>query len=158
MKNKEHDPHFKIFHELMSFRVQEILLVSSPYDAYILEEDGSMASRIINEYHGLNLSRPPRITRADNAEQALELLKKHHFDLVVTMAHLNGMAGCEFAIKIRERHSDIPVILLTHSVRDAINQTAFPQKPCFDNSYTWCCDSSIMLALVKNAGSAQCGP
>ncbi|MCW5209465.1 response regulator, partial [Desulfobulbus sp. US1] len=151
MKNKEHDPHFKIFHELMSFRVQEILLVSSPYDAYILEEDGSMASRIINEYHGLNLSRPPRITRADNAEQALELLKKHHFDLVVTMAHLNGMAGCEFAIKIRERHSDIPVILLTHSVRDAINQTAFPQKPCFDNSYTWCCDSSIMLALVKNA-------
>ncbi|WLE97964.1 MAG: PEP/pyruvate-binding domain-containing protein [Candidatus Electrothrix communis] len=151
MKNKEHDPHFKIFHELMSFRVQEILLVSSPYDAYILEEDGSMASRIINEYHGLNLSRPPRITRADNAEQALELLKKHHFDLVVTMAHLNGMAGCEFAVKIRERHSDIPVILLTHSVRDAINQTAFPQKPCFDNSYTWCCDSSIMLALVKNA-------
>ncbi len=43
MKNKEYDPHFKIFHELMSFRVQEILLVSSPYDAYILEEDGSMA-------------------------------------------------------------------------------------------------------------------
>ncbi|XCN72207.1 MAG: PEP/pyruvate-binding domain-containing protein [Candidatus Electrothrix aestuarii] len=146
-----HDPHFKIFHELMKFRVQEILLVSSPYDAYILEEDGSMASRIINEYHGLNLSRPPRITRTANAEQALELLRQQHFDLVVTMAHLNGMAGCEFAVKIREICPQIPVILLTHSVRDAINQTDFFQKPCFDNSYTWCCDSSIMLALVKNA-------
>jgi CheY-like chemotaxis protein len=151
MKHEEHDPHFKIFHELMSFRVQEILLVSSPYDAYILEEDGSMASRIINEYHGLNLSRPPRITRTANAEQALTLLEKQHFDLVVTMAHINGMAGCEFAIKIKSRYPDIPVILLTHSVRDAVNQTDFFQKSCFDNSYTWCCDSSIMLALVKNA-------
>ncbi|MCI5208189.1 MAG: phosphoenolpyruvate synthase, partial [Candidatus Electrothrix sp. ATG2] len=95
-----HDPHFKIFHELMKFRVQEILLVSSPYDAYILEEDGSMASRIINEYRGLNLSRPPRITRTANANQAMELLEKQHFDLVVTMAHLSGMAGCEFGMKI----------------------------------------------------------
>ncbi len=151
MDNNEHDPHFKIFHELMKFRVQEILLVSSPYDAYILEEDGSMASRIINEYHGLNFSRPPRITRTANAEQALELLQQQHFDLVVTMAHLKGMEGCDFAIKIRELCTDIPVILLAHSVRDALNQTDFLQRPCFDNSYTWCCDSSIMLALVKNA-------
>ncbi|MCI5220407.1 MAG: hypothetical protein D3914_14745, partial [Candidatus Electrothrix sp. LOE2] len=86
MKHEEHDPHFKIFHELMSFRVQEILLVSSSYDAYILEEDGSMASRIINEYHGLNLSRPPRSTRTADADQALEFLEKRHFDLVCTMA------------------------------------------------------------------------
>ncbi|MCI5167934.1 MAG: response regulator, partial [Candidatus Electrothrix sp. GM3_4] len=150
MQHEEYDPHFKIFHELMSFRIQEILLVSSSYDAYILEEDGSMASRIINEYHGVNLSRPPRITRTADAEQALEMLEKKHFDLVVTMAHLNGMAGCEFGQKIKKLHPDIPIILLTHSVRDAINQTDFFQKSCFDNSYTWCCDSSIMLALVKN--------
>lgn len=151
MNIADHDPHFKIFHELMQFRVQEILLVSSPYDAYILEEDGSMASRIVNEYHGLNLSRPPRITRTANAEQALQLVEKQPFDLLVTMAHLNGMAGCEFARKIKAQHPDIPVILLTHSVRDAVTQTDFFQQPCFDNSYTWCCDSSIMLALVKNA-------
>ncbi len=99
----------------------------------------------------MNLSRPPRITRTADAEQALELLGKQHFDLVVTMAHLSGMAGCEFGMKIRKLYPDIPVILLTHSVRDAVNQTGFFQEPCFDNSYTWCCDSSIMLALVKNA-------
>jgi len=151
MNTEEHDPHFKIFHELMKFRVQEILLVSSPYDAYILEEDGSMAARIVNEYHGLNLSRPPRLTHTADTEQALALLEKQDFDLVVTMAHLGRMAGCEFALKIREQHPDIPIILLTHSVRDAVNQTDVFQRPCFDNSYTWCCDSSIMMALVKNA-------
>jgi hypothetical protein len=66
-QNEDFDTHFKVFHELMSNKVFEILLVASPYDAYVLEEDGSLASKIINEYRGLNLSRPPRITQAATA-------------------------------------------------------------------------------------------
>jgi hypothetical protein len=73
-QDEDFDTHFKVFHELMSNKVFEILLVASPYDAYILEEDGSLASKIINEYRGLNLSRPPRITQAATAAQAMEML------------------------------------------------------------------------------------
>ena len=39
---------FKVFHELMASKIREVLLVSSPYDAYVMEEDGRLASRIIN--------------------------------------------------------------------------------------------------------------
>jgi CheY-like chemotaxis protein len=146
----EYDPHFKIFYELMAFKVREILLVSSPYDAYIMEEDGSMASRIINEYHGLNLSRPPRITRSATADHAMGLLGRRHFDLVVTMPHLGGMDGCAFGRQVREKYPDTSVILLSHSVRDVVNRAGELQYPCFDNTYIWCCDSDIMLAIVKN--------
>ena len=38
IQNANFDTHFKVFHELMSNKVSEILLVASPYDAYILEE------------------------------------------------------------------------------------------------------------------------
>ncbi|MBW1961790.1 MAG: hypothetical protein JRJ04_10070 [Deltaproteobacteria bacterium] len=41
------DLSFKVFYELMANRVGEILLVSSPYDAFIMEEDGRLAERII---------------------------------------------------------------------------------------------------------------
>ncbi|MCI5145074.1 MAG: response regulator, partial [Candidatus Electrothrix sp. AR3] len=116
-----------------------------------MEEDGSLASQIINEYQGLNLSHPPRLTRAASVEQAMQLLVEHHFDLVVTMANLGRMAGCQFACKVRNLYPDIPVILLAHSVREAIDQADFFSQPCFDNTYLWCCDSSIMLAIVKNA-------
>ena len=71
LNNREHDSHFGIFHELMAFKVREILLVSSAYDAFIMEEDGSLAMRIINEYQGLNLSSPPRITSVSTVEQAV---------------------------------------------------------------------------------------
>ena len=60
--------------DLMPFKVQEILLVSSLYDAFIMEEDGSLATRLIHEYHGLNLSKPPKITRAGSPGEALALL------------------------------------------------------------------------------------
>ena len=85
------DTRFSIYHELMAVKVMEILLVANPYDAYILEEDGSLASKIINEYRGLNLSRPPRLTQAAGGAEALALLRDKSFDLVVVMPNLKNM-------------------------------------------------------------------
>jgi len=58
----ESNSRFKLFHELMARKVRHILLVSTPYDAWIMEEDCRLSERIINEYQGLNLSHPPRLT------------------------------------------------------------------------------------------------
>ena len=44
------------FNKLMSHRVHEILLVASPYDAFILEEDGGLTEQIMTEYIGMNFS------------------------------------------------------------------------------------------------------
>ena len=55
-------PSIKIYHELMANKVVDILLVSSPYDAFIMEEEGQLSNRIINEYKGLNLSKPPKLS------------------------------------------------------------------------------------------------
>jgi hypothetical protein len=57
--SQDFDLSFKVFHELMAKKVTDILLVSSPYEAFIMEEEGRLAERIIYEYRGLNLSRPP---------------------------------------------------------------------------------------------------
>ena len=108
---------FKIYHELMSKKIREILLVSSPYDAFIMEEDGSLASRIINEYSGLNLSHPPRVTRTSSAFDALALLNMRKFDMVVTTPHLEEMDAFTLGLKAKKTHPGLPVILLAHSPR-----------------------------------------
>ncbi|MGD8243073.1 MAG: phosphoenolpyruvate synthase/pyruvate phosphate dikinase, partial [Desulfobacterales bacterium] len=108
---------FKTYHELMPHKVREILLVSSPYDAYIMEEDGSLAARIINEYSGLNLSQPPRVTRTASAEEAVALLAHKSFDLVLTMPYLEEMDACRLGVRIKQQCPDLPVILLAHSMR-----------------------------------------
>ena len=51
----------EIYHDMMQFRVKEILLVASFYDAFILEKEGELSEQIFAEYYDLNLSTAPRI-------------------------------------------------------------------------------------------------
>ncbi|NNG00348.1 MAG: phosphoenolpyruvate synthase/pyruvate phosphate dikinase [Desulfobacteraceae bacterium] len=144
------ETHFKVFHELMSNKVQEILLVASPYDAYILEEDGSLSSKIINEYQGLNLSRPPRITHVSSARDALEALKRQWFDLVITMPHLDDMDTFNLGLEIKKKWKGLPVILLAHNVEGL--HPLPKDKDCsgIDQIYIWSGDADLLLAIVKN--------
>jgi hypothetical protein len=87
---------FKVFHQLMARKVHEILLVSSAYDAFIMEEDGRLAERIIHEYRGLNLSSPPMLTWVSDSHEALETLSKKDFDLVISMPRLDDIEPLEF--------------------------------------------------------------
>lgn len=142
---------FKAFHELMSNKIREILLVSSPYDAFILEEDGSLASRIINEYRGLNLSQPPRVTRTSSAYAALELLNERVFNMVIAMPHLDEMDAFSLGLEIKKLRPNLPVILLAHGPRGIY---PFPEnKDCsgIDKTFIWSGNSDLLLALVKNA-------
>jgi len=141
---------FKIFHELMSNKVREILLVSSPYDAFIMEEDGSLASRIINEYSGLNLSLPPRVTRTPSALEALSILDKKRFDLVITMPHLEEMDAFSLGAEIKKKKPELPVILLAHSPRGIYPIPEEVSGGGIDKIFIWSGNSDLLLALVKN--------
>ncbi len=117
---------FKIFHEIMSIKIREILLVASSYDAFILEEDGSLASRIINEYSGLNLSMPPRVTRTSSAGEALILLNDRAFDLVITMPNLDDMDAFSLGIEVKKINPNLPVILNDRDFRSRIERAVEP--------------------------------
>jgi len=149
-EDEDFDTHFKVFHELMSNKVSEILLVASPYDAYILEEDGSLAAKIISEYRGLNLSRPPRITQAATAALAMDMLEERAFHLVIAMPHLDDMDVFDLGHRIKAHHPDLPVVCLAHGVRGV-----FPPSECKDCSgidrfFIWSGDADLLLAIVKS--------
>jgi len=142
---------FKMFHEIMSVKVREILLISSPYDAYIMEEDRSLASRIVNEYMGLNLSLPPRVTRTSSGQDALALLEQKSFEMVITMPNVDDMDAQTLGEKIKTRHPDLPVILLSHSLRSIFPQGEYRKLKGIDKVFIWSGNSDLLLALVKNA-------
>ena len=144
------DTRFGVFHELMAHKIQEILLVANPYDAFILEEDGSLAARIINEYHGLNLSRPPRLTRAVSGADALALLHRHPFDLVLAMPNLRDTDPCGLAGEIKALRPELPVVLLTHDPDWEGPDPPPGRGQKFDQSFVWSGDSDLLLAMIKS--------
>ncbi len=143
------DTRFSTYHELMALKILDILLVANPYDAYILEEDGSLAAKIIHEYSGLNLSRPPRLTHAAGGQAALEVLKRKRFDLVIVMPNLTGMSPHALGAAVKAYDQQTPVVLLSHGGHSLPTGTADDHS--IDQTMIWSGDSDLLLALVKNA-------
>ncbi|MCK4838157.1 MAG: phosphoenolpyruvate synthase/pyruvate phosphate dikinase, partial [Desulfobulbaceae bacterium] len=147
----EYDSRFKIFHELMSIKVREILLVSTPYDAWIMEDDCRLSERIIHEYRGLNLSHPPRLTWVSSAEEALTMLDEEKFEMVITMPRLSDMDVFDLGRRIKKKLPNLPVILLSHSFLPQLDAAPSDiQKSHIDRTFIWAGDTEILVALIKS--------
>ena len=69
----------------MRYRVMDILLVASPYDSFILEEDGQLNERLLGEFRNLDLHYGPGLTarrhrraRRSRSRAAEQPLQPHH--------------------------------------------------------------------------------
>ena len=147
--DEDYDLPSKIFHKLMPFKVREILLVSSLYDAFIMEEEGLISEMVIGEYRHLRLSSPPRVTRVASGEKALSKVKTGHYDLVITMSKNIGMDPFEFGKKIKKERSNLPVIILATDTADLHICQQRVGEDGVDKAFFWYGDTSLFLAIIK---------
>ncbi len=147
--SKENDTKFSRFHDLMKFRVREILLVSTPYDSFVLEEDGHLSDKIFSEYLDLNLQFVPRIAHASSAEEAFEALKNRTYDLVITMPRISDMSPLEFSGRVKETYPDKPIVMLTYETLDNDTLKTIRESKSIDRVFVWSGNSQILLAIIK---------
>ncbi len=140
---------FSANYELMPYRIRNILLVASLYDAFILEEDRGLSEQIFGEYTTLGISSPPRVKLVSSAEKALEELGKQRYDLVITMTHLFDFDPLEFGRKIKEIQRDVPVVLLVTEVGELRRYHKPGKKSGIDRIFLWTGDSALFLAIIK---------
>ena len=143
-------PARKIYHELMGYRVLDILLVSSPYDAFIMEEEGRLSNRIIDQYKGLNLSNPPKLTLAFSVKEAFEHLKSKPFDLILAIPGLAGMDVYAFGRQVKAQYPQIPFYLLFHNTCDINHYADTDPQTAVDRTYIWGGKADLLLAIIKN--------
>ncbi len=138
------------YQSLMPFRIREILLVSSDYDAFVLEEDGSLSDRIFYEYSELNLSWAPRITHTDSADAALALLSQRRFDLLVTVVKIGDVDAAAFSRDVEAQHPGMPLVLLIFDEAD-LRQFPHRQPPAaFDRVFQWTGSAGVLIAMIKS--------
>ncbi len=123
--------------------------MSSPYDAFILEEDGQLTEQVFFEYRDVSLSGPPRVTHVPSGEAALHRIQDQRFDLILVMASMADMGVNALARKIKQLRPGRAVVLLAldrkelELAREAIDRTAV------DAVFLWTGDSQILLAIFK---------
>ncbi|MEA3317523.1 MAG: PEP/pyruvate-binding domain-containing protein, partial [Bacteroidota bacterium] len=146
----KHNSDRDLLHDLMPFKVKEILLVANLYDAYSIEKEGRFTDYILGEYHQMNLTSMPRITGASTKEEAIEELKTKHFDLVILMMGVDKNVPIEISHAIKEKYSYIPLFLLLNNNSDlAILEKSKEQFFDIDKVFVWNGDSKVFFAMVK---------
>jgi len=137
-----------IYHDLMPYKVKEILLVANLYDAYSIEKEGRFSEHVLGEYSNLNISSIPRITGVSTIEDAMGELHKKNYDLVIIMMGTDKSNPIILSENIKEVFPFLPVFLLLHNNRDAAYfKGEYPKS--FDNVFVWNGESQIFFAMIK---------
>ena len=140
----------EIYHDLMQFKVGEILLVATMYDAFILEQEGKLTELIFGEYLQLNLSQPPRVTSVSFGEQALQMLRSRRFDMVILTMRIDEMTPFDLSKRIREVSDSIPIVLLLNDDNDIELVKRKPDRlEHFDKIFVWNGDPKIFVSMIK---------
>ncbi len=144
------DPRFKIFHELMRHKIREILFLSSPYDAWVMEKDRSLSEAIVLEYQGLNLSHPPRLNWVASLEEAAAVLADKKIDLIIIMSQADEFQFDQVFSVIREPYPAIPIVRLYHRAPGYLpaDSSHLPFIP--DRTLVWSGDTKLLLAIIKS--------
>jgi CheY-like chemotaxis protein len=141
---------FEGYDNLMPFRVQSILLVSSLYDSFILREDGRLNELLISESQDLHLQQIPRITHVASCREALELAKAEpRFNLILTNLQVGDMNAAQLAREIKAAGLQVPVVVLAYDYREIKKFIARNSVTDIDKIFLWQGTPRVLIAIVK---------
>ncbi|QZT37433.1 pyruvate, phosphate dikinase [Halosquirtibacter xylanolyticus] len=139
-----------IFQELMPTKVKEILVVATVYDAYSIVREGQFSDKIFGEYLQLNLYASPRFSSVNSQEDALQIIHKKHFDMVIIMAGVDKNLSIEIAENIHFSKSRLPILMLAnnnHGLEDL--QREVSKVPAINRLFVWNGNSNVFVAMIK---------
>jgi CheY-like chemotaxis protein len=137
------------FNLLMKRRIYQILLISSTYDSFMLEEDGRIDETIFLEYVSLNLRYPPQFIKVTSEEEAFEVLEDKRVELVISMLNIEKTDTFDIAMRIKRQYPKIPIVVLTPFSREVNLKLAEKNLSAIDYVFSWLGNAGILLAIIK---------
>jgi DNA-binding NtrC family response regulator len=128
----------------------------------LIDDDNNILQGMVR----LLRQQPYMIMTARSAEEAMEILKAHRVDLVVTDENMCGITGSEFVVWIAKHFPDVTRIILTgspnvQSMMNAINKGKIFQyltKPCQEFQLAMAIRDGLEFRekrLIEQKGSEQ---
>ncbi|MBQ8810403.1 MAG: phosphoenolpyruvate synthase [Bacteroidales bacterium] len=138
------------YDSLMGFRVRRILMICSNYDAFILEEDGQIETRIYKEYIDLNLSTPPKFLWVQTSAEAREMLQTTvGIDMIICMYNAGDNDVFTLASELKKEGRSLPFVLLTHFSKEVYRRLAALDTSAVDYMFSWHGNADLIVAIIK---------
>ena len=138
------------YDSLIKFRIRRILMICSNYDAFIMEEDGQIESKVYKEYVGLNMSDPPTFEWAESADDARKILSQEpDIDMIICMYNDIDKDIFPLASELKESGRNIPFVLLMHYSREIRRKITSRTDSAVDFVFSWHGNADLILAIIK---------
>ena len=137
------------FVNLMMRRIYNVLIVANPYDAFMLEDDGRVEEKIYNEYVELGLRYPPTFTQVSTTEEAREVLRTMHIDLVICMPGNADNDAFSVAHDIKAEFPHMHCIVLTPFSHGITKRMENEDLSIFDYVFCWLGNTNLILSIIK---------
>jgi DNA-binding NarL/FixJ family response regulator len=138
-----------IYLDMMRYKIKEILFVATLYDAFTLENEDNFFAQFMGEIYQYALYSLPRITGVSSEEEALEIIQKHHFDIVILMQGHDQYMHADVSRKIKEVNPNMPVYLVVNKA-ETDEEEMRTRFPYIDKLFFWSGNSKIFFAVVKS--------
>ncbi len=157
--NAPHDPTsiadvsspFQAFQDLMPFRVQDIILVSSLYDSFTLQEDGRLNELIVGEFLELSIPHMPGLTHVSSGAEALALAKtERRFNLIITTLEAADMDATRLAREVKNAGLDVPVVAMAYDNDERKDFEARHDVSELDGLFLWQGNARVLVAIVNS--------
>jgi len=134
----------------MPFRVQDILLVSSLYDSFTLQEDGRLNELIAGEFLELSLHHTPGLTHVSSGAEALRMAREERrFNLILTTLRPADMDATQIAREVKRSGLDIPVVAMAYDNDERKVFEATHDLTDLDGFFLWQGNARVLVAIVK---------
>ena len=137
------------FVNLMMRRIYNVLIVANPYDAFMLEDDGRVEEKIYNEYVELGLRYPPTFTQVSTTEEARQVLRTMHIDLVICMPGNADNDAFSVAHDIKAEFPHMHCIVLTPFSHGITKRMENEDLSIFDYVFCWLGNTNLILSIIK---------
>jgi CheY-like chemotaxis protein len=141
---------FEGFENLMPFRVEDILIVSSLYDSFILREDGQLNELLIGDSLELHLQHIPNITHVSSGKEALERIQaERRYNLIVASLELGDMNAAQLATAVKKTGRDVPVVVLAYDYGEVKDFRARNPVTDIERTFLWQGNVRILITMIK---------
>lgn len=141
-------PFYAKFQELMPFQVKRVLLIATPYDYFVLEEDGRLSGLLNEAYKQRNLGYIPQIILAHSIEEARKI-PPSHFDMALFALRSFDEASLKFSQDFKRENQFCPMVALCFNSEDAFLHLKSKRNPPFDQVFLWQGDGRLIVSIVQ---------
>ncbi len=134
---------------LRPFSIKKVLLLSSSYDYFLLEEEGRI-EKLFHRIYPKDLPlQPPEISQVESKKDVEYFLDNDQFDLLIIFNEPQEIEVLKLTNSIKETHPNLPIVYLanhTLKLKQIIDEDNYES---IDRAFTWNGDGLILLTIIQ---------